>query len=193
MARALYARQLGGGNSPEHIFYRTSIARARGNRDANRYSNVLPYDRTLVGAGDGGEYINASVVVSAGMWWVAAQVSSPNVPFSRRDGSDRYAAEISVLPAVSARSHQAPLPDNFAAFFRTILRRRASASPLVSNLATPSKHAILVQLTGWTESGKPKADPYMPYVFLLPSHHSTLPAGTIPTHARSSRPPATCS
>lgn len=76
LARALYARRVSGdGNAHEQVYYSTQIARERHNRDANRYSNVLPYDRAVVGAGDGQEYINASVVVAAGTWWVAAQVS----------------------------------------------------------------------------------------------------------------------
>lgn len=82
LVRSLYAREVNergggggyGGHAPELVFYSTRVAQAAENRDANRYSNVLPYDRTLVGSGEG-EYVNASVVVADGMWWVAAQVS----------------------------------------------------------------------------------------------------------------------
>lgn len=58
------------------------------------------------------------------------------------------------------------MPNNLAAFFRNIYRRTASQSPLVTHLVPHplprEKHAILVQLTGWTERGTTKADPYMP-------------------------------
>lgn len=44
------------------------------NRAANRYSNILAYDRTAVIVE--GEYLNANVVKdSNGKWWVASQVS----------------------------------------------------------------------------------------------------------------------
>lgn len=85
VVRALYAREAGvpvgqgrARAAPELIYYSTLVARANGNREANRYSNVLPYDRTLV-APDG-EYVNASVVVAGSMWWVAAQVSAHRAP-----------------------------------------------------------------------------------------------------------------
>jgi protein-tyrosine phosphatase len=55
------------------------------------------------------------------------------------------------------------VPDNFAAFFRAILHHTASHHPLITPLRPKkSAHAILVQLTGWSERGTPKADDYMP-------------------------------
>jgi protein-tyrosine phosphatase len=55
------------------------------------------------------------------------------------------------------------VPDNFAAFFRAILHHTASHHPLIKPLRPKkSAHAILVQLTGWSERGTPKADDYMP-------------------------------
>jgi protein tyrosine phosphatase len=71
LSRAMYARQLGA--APEQVYYSTRIARARPNAAANRYSNVLPYDRATV-ATEEGAYVNASVVRAGGEWWVAAQV-----------------------------------------------------------------------------------------------------------------------
>ncbi|BEI81212.1 hypothetical protein CcaverHIS002_0203720 [Cutaneotrichosporon cavernicola] len=151
LLRALYARQLGA--APEQIFYSTRAARLRSNAAANRYSNVLPYDRAVVTSNEGA-YVNASVVRAGGEWWVAAQ---------------------------------APLPDNFAAFFRAILHGTASAHPLVAGMGRKSGHAILVQLTGWSERGAPKADDYMPKGSTT-LHH---PAGNVHlTRVSGSRRPA---
>lgn len=59
--------------SPEDVFY--SVANSVRNKEDNRYSDILSYDRTSVIVGDKG-YLNANIVCSGGYWWVAAQVST---------------------------------------------------------------------------------------------------------------------
>lgn len=73
-ARAYFSRlSVEGGRypSPESVFYSTRDSRSE--RERNRYSDVLAYDRTAVRVE--GRYLNASVVLdNIGNWWVAAQV-----------------------------------------------------------------------------------------------------------------------
>ncbi|GMK57063.1 hypothetical protein CspeluHIS016_0309030 [Cutaneotrichosporon spelunceum] len=71
---------------------------------------------------------------------------------------------------------QAPRPENFGAFFRAILHHTASAHHLIAPLRPRRRReVVLVQLTGWTERGAPKADDYMPKDSV--THHH--PAGNV--------------
>ncbi|EIW70073.1 hypothetical protein TREMEDRAFT_61835 [Tremella mesenterica DSM 1558] len=121
--------------APEQIFY--SVMNSLRNKKHNRYSNILAYDRTAVVVHDDG-YLNANVVCdSKGGWWVAAQ---------------------------------APPPESQHSFFYAIYSQSASKQPSLLQaiphiqVEKKGKHksAIIVQLTGWEENGRPKADPYLP-------------------------------
>ena len=56
---------------------------------------------------------------------------------------------------------QAPVPHTLPTFWQAIYERAASAHPLVRAHTRPANRAILVQLTGWEEKGRPKAHNYM--------------------------------
>jgi hypothetical protein len=111
---------------------------------SNRYSNILSYDRTSVRVRGKG-YLNANIVVARnGHWWVAAQVSCRN--------------------RITADTRQAPLPDDFRAYVSALYYGDASSHPDVPKGYNKADHkaVIIVQLTGYKEGGRPKADRYLP-------------------------------
>jgi protein-tyrosine phosphatase len=127
------------------VFY--SVAESSANRPLNRYANIYAYDRTAVTVD--GDYLNANVIKDGhGRWWVACQVS-----FQRSRGYDRA-------------DTQAPLPHTIDTFLRAIHGAAASRHPLVK---AETNGAIIVQLTGDTEGGARKADPYLTYARSSPA------------------------
>ncbi|KAI9637124.1 protein-tyrosine phosphatase-like protein [Dioszegia hungarica] len=54
-----------------------SVVESASNRECNRYSNILAYDRTAVTVNE--DYLNANVVKDGyGRWWIASQAPLPN-------------------------------------------------------------------------------------------------------------------
>lgn len=126
---------------PESFNYTVLRGKCPQYLNSNRYTDVVAYDRS--GVVVGGDYLNANVVPDGGSkWWVAAQVG--------------YS---------TSNLMKAPLPDDFGRFFKGIYTHAAGENDLVKDLdKLDRKHAIVVQLTGWTEGGRLKADDYMPCV-----------------------------
>ncbi|PSS36816.1 hypothetical protein PHLCEN_2v1360 [Hermanssonia centrifuga] len=134
----LPATSLADSNVTEH--YSVSVACQPDNKQANRYDDVTPYDRTRViighdGTEPSGRYINASWVREAAgrKWWIATQ---------------------------------APLPGTIHAFLSIILQPVShplpNQSPPASITGSTSRIRTVVQLTKNVESGMRKAHSYFP-------------------------------
>ncbi|KAK7005838.1 protein-tyrosine phosphatase-like protein [Favolaschia claudopus] len=126
---------------PRHLFDFYSIAEAchPHNRKQNRYSDIAPYDRTIVSVGTDSQprYLNASWCLerSGRKWWIASQAPLP------------------------ASAH------SFLSLIRQPISLPASASSTVPNSAPQSTRVrTVVQLTMLVEGGRTKAHSYFPAV-----------------------------
>ncbi|KAL0575813.1 hypothetical protein V5O48_006167 [Marasmius crinis-equi] len=124
-------------------FYAVTAGHDEHNQHRNRYSDVVPYDRTRVVVKENagccaassdstdGEYLNADWVLErfGGKWWIASQ---------------------------------APLPNTSHTFLSLISKPISPPSPSDSGSALKSRVRTVVQLTQNLEEGRRKAHPYFP-------------------------------
>lgn len=133
-------------NQPFRIVYGS-------NHKRNRYTDVLPYDRTLVSQKSTFGYLNANIVCDLnGRWFVASQVGF--LPGR-------------VLVSALQLTNQGPTDMEMRDWFEAIHQRIASRHPALPkqfHREGRAKAAIIVQLSDWREAGRVKASQYLPYV-----------------------------
>ena len=145
--------------NPEHIAYYSVAAGSNpDNTPFNRYSDILPYDRTRVVVCTGehednacgstcqeGRYLNADWVreLAGGKWWIAMQAPLPQTAHTFLS---------SLLEGVSPPPDPSTSPSTSS----------SSAGPPTENLRHERRIRTVVQLTKDLESGMRKAHAYFP-------------------------------
>jgi protein tyrosine phosphatase len=160
--RALCARQQQQARSLSPADYSASDARLPDNKGKNRYSDVLPYNKTRVrveeNEGEEG-YVNASWIeeVDKKRRWIAAQVRMISVQGPLTSGTAFISRSLSIsVCCLSLVFPQAPLPSTIPTFYSLLL---PPASTPDTSTSTPN---IVIQLTSLIERGILKAHPYLP-------------------------------
>ncbi|KXN88947.1 putative quinone oxidoreductase [Leucoagaricus sp. SymC.cos] len=125
--------------------YSVAVASRRENLPHNRYSDVVPYDRTRVIVRSGvaaGRYINASWILErfGHKWWIATQAPLPST-------AHRF---------LSLISQQLPRP------LRTLSTPAVDQLEAAANSHATTRIRTVVQLTKNVERGRTKAHPYFP-------------------------------
>jgi len=135
------------GGAPSSSSSSMDAARHPANRRKNRYTDVLPYDRTrfVLAAEEGGEGEGAPA--GEGLHPTATTPPPLLPPHAGYINASLITCRPGETPAWAYIAAQGPLPATIPDFWRMTVQARSPA---------------LVQLTGWAEGGVPKCAPYLP-------------------------------